>query len=160
MAVLFFFSYILGPGDRGCFLFFLHYYLVPGAEDFQPLHGAILGYFLGPGAGEFLPWMRPCCCYFPDLYSWSRGRIFPTRACGGEGVFPGLFSWSRGRRIPTHSANEGPVRIQYKCLVPKQNYNVLSPSSYTLISVRDLYISKIGLPILLQGNMWTDPGNI
>ncbi len=70
------------------------------------------------------------------------------------------------------TANEGPVRIQYKCPVPvyvfpemkllvlKYNYNVLSPSSYTHISVRDLYISRIGLPILLQGNMWTDPGNI
>jgi hypothetical protein len=69
-------------------------------------------------------------------------------------------------------ANKGPVRIQYKCLVPiyvfpeikllfsKQNYNVLHSSSYTHISVRDLYISRIGLPILLQGNMWTNPGNI
>ena len=67
-----------------------------------------------------------------------------------------------------YTANEGPVRIQYKCLVPirvfpemkllfpKQNYNVLSPSSYTHISVRDLYISRIGLPILLQGNMNVD----
>ncbi len=57
----------------------------------------------------------------------------------------------------TCTANEGPVRIQYKCLVPiyffpeikllfpKQNYNVLSPSSYTHISVRDLYISRKGL---------------
>jgi hypothetical protein len=70
------------------------------------------------------------------------------------------------------TANEGPMRIQYKCMVPidvfperkllfpKQNYNVLSPSPYTHISVRDLYISRIGLPILLQENMWTDPGNI
>jgi hypothetical protein len=72
------------------------------------------------------------------------------------------------------TANEGPVKILYKCLVPidvflemkllfpKQNliYNVLSPSSCTHISVRDLYISRIGLPILLQGNMWTNPGNI
>jgi hypothetical protein len=72
----------------------------------------------------------------------------------------------------THTANEGPVRIQYKFLVsiyvfpelkllfPKQKNNVLSPSSYTHISVRDLYISKIGLPILLQGIMWIDPGKI
>jgi hypothetical protein len=43
---------------------------------------------------------------------------------------------------------------------PKQNYNVLSSSFNTHISVRDLYISRIGLPILFQGNMWTDPGNI
>ncbi len=64
------------------------------------------------------------------------------------------------------------MRIQYKCLVhiyvfsemkllfPQQNDNVLSPNSYTHNSVRDLYIPRIGLPILLQGNMWTDPGNI
>ncbi len=64
--------------------------------------------------------------------------------------------------VVTRTAKEGPVRIQYICLVliyvlpemkllfPKQNYNFLSPSSYTHISVRDLYISRIGLPILLQ----------
>jgi hypothetical protein len=45
-------------------------------------------------------------------------------------------------------------------LFPKQNYNVLSPNSYTHISVRDLYISRIGLSILLQPNVWTDTGNI
>ncbi len=55
------------------------------------------------------------------------------------------------------TANEGPVRNRYKCLVPiyvfpeikllfpKQNFTVLSPSYYTHISVRDLYISRIGL---------------
>jgi hypothetical protein len=42
-----------------------------------------------------------------------------------------------------------------KLLFSKQNYNVLCPSYYTHISVRDLYISRIGLPILLQENMWT-----
>ena len=47
-----------------------------------------------------------------------------------------------------------------KLLFPKQNYNVLSPSFCTHISVRDLYIYRIGLPILLQGHMWNDPGNI
>ncbi len=63
------------------------------------------------------------------------------------------------------TTNKGPVRIQYRYLVPiyvfpemklifpNQNYNVLSPSSYTHISVRDLYISRIGLPILLHGNI-------
>jgi hypothetical protein len=42
----------------------------------------------------------------------------------------------------------------------KQNYNVLSPNSYTRLSVREKYISRISLSILLQPNMWTDPGNI
>jgi hypothetical protein len=52
-----------------------------------------------------------------------------------------------------HTANEGTVRIQYKCpvsiyvlpemklcrlVIPKQNYNVLSPNSYIHMSVRDL----------------------
>jgi hypothetical protein len=61
--------------------------------------------------------------------------------------------------------------MQYKCLVPiyvfpemkllfpKQNYNVPSPSSYTLF-VRDFYTSRIGLSILLKENMWTNPRNI
>jgi hypothetical protein len=48
---------------------------------------------------------------------------------------------------------------EMRLLFPKQTYNVLSTSSYNHIhvSVRDLYISRIGM---LQGNMWTDPGNI
>jgi hypothetical protein len=33
---------------------------------------------------------------------------------------------------------------EMKLLFPKQNYYVLSPSSCTHISVRDLYISRIG----------------
>ncbi len=44
----------------------------------------------------------------------------------------------------SRTANEGPVRIQYKCLVPiyetdisKTDLYVLSPSSYTNIFVRD-----------------------
>jgi hypothetical protein len=36
----------------------------------------------------------------------------------------------------------------------------LVPSSYIHVSVSDLYIPTIGLPILLQKNRWTDPGNI
>jgi hypothetical protein len=74
--------------------------------------------------------------------------------------------------LAMHTSNEGPVRIQYKCVVPiyvfpemkllfpKHYNNVLSPSSSTHISVRDLCISKMGLPILLQENMWTNLGNI
>ncbi len=36
----------------------------------------------------------------------------------------------------------------------------LSPSSYNHVSVCDLYIPTIGLPILLQENRWTDRGKI
>jgi hypothetical protein len=37
----------------------------------------------------------------------------------------------------------------------------LSPNFHIHVSVSDLYIPTIGLPIiLLQENMWTDSGNI
>jgi hypothetical protein len=61
----------------------------------------------------------------------------------------GIFSLQCGWRTPS----EGPVRIQYKCLVsiyvvpemkllfPKQNYNVLSPSSNT--RERFVYIQNL-----------------
>ncbi len=39
---------------------------------------------------------------------------------------------------------------EMKLLFPKQKYNFLSPNSYIHISVRDLYISRIRLPILLR----------
>jgi hypothetical protein len=96
--------------------------------------------------------------------------------CRGPSLSIGFcLGWSsnfEGSESGQIHANEGPVKILYKCLVPicilpqmkllfpKQNYNVLSPSSYTHISVRYFYISRIGLPILLQDNMWTNPGNI
>ncbi len=68
-----------------------------------------------------------------------------------------------------YTANEWPVRIQYKCLVPtyvfpetvncaallfpKQNYNVLSTNFHSHVPVSDLYIPRIGL-------LRTDHGNI
>ncbi len=36
----------------------------------------------------------------------------------------------------------------------------LIPNPYIHVSVSDLYIPRIGLPIWLQQNMQTDPGNI
>ncbi len=35
-----------------------------------------------------------------------------------------------------------------------------SPNSYIHVSVNDLYIPLIGLPILLQENRWAERGNI
>ncbi len=35
-----------------------------------------------------------------------------------------------------------------------------SPNFHIQVSVSDLYIPTIDLPIQLQENMWTDPGNI
>jgi hypothetical protein len=69
------------------------------------------------------------------------------------------------------TANEGPVRIQFKCLVPiyvfsemklcsllisKQNYNVLSPNSYTHISVRDSYTYFQERSVYFAANKYVD----
>jgi hypothetical protein len=42
----------------------------------------------------------------------------------------------------------------------KKKLRGLSPNFHIHVSVSDLYIPPIGLPILLQENMCTDPGNI
>jgi hypothetical protein len=47
-----------------------------------------------------------------------------------------------------------------KKIFPEKELRGLSPNFHTYESVSDLYIAMIGLPILLQENMWTDPGNI
>jgi hypothetical protein len=70
------------------------------------------------------------------------------------------------------TANEGPVRIQYKFLVPiyvfpemkllfpKQNLNVFCLPSHSYICEGFIYFQDRSAFILLQGNMWIDPGNI
>jgi hypothetical protein len=45
-------------------------------------------------------------------------------------------------------------------IISRKNYNVLSPNFHIHVSVRDVYIPRISLHILLQPNMQTDPGNI
>jgi hypothetical protein len=47
-----------------------------------------------------------------------------------------------------------------KQIFPEKELRGLSPDFHIHVSVIDLYIPRIGLPILLQENMWTDPGNI
>jgi hypothetical protein len=47
-----------------------------------------------------------------------------------------------------------------KQIFPEKELNCLSPNSYIHVSVSDLYIPTISLPILLQEKRWTDPGNI
>jgi hypothetical protein len=47
-----------------------------------------------------------------------------------------------------------------KQMFPGKELRGLSPNSYIHVSVSDLYITTIGLPILLQEKMWTDRENI
>ncbi len=45
-------------------------------------------------------------------------------------------------------------------IFPEKELRGHSPNFHIHVSVSDLYIPRIDLPILLQENMWTDPGNI
>jgi hypothetical protein len=87
------------------------------------------GWGVGPGGSGLL-----CATAFSPS-SWRSGRPLPP-------ADPGLNQLQvEIQRIQEYTANEGLVRIQYKCLVPiyifpelkllfpKQNYNGLSPSS-------------------------------
>jgi hypothetical protein len=47
-----------------------------------------------------------------------------------------------------------------KQIFPKKELRGYSLSSYIHVSVGNLYIPLIGLPILLQENRWTERGNI
>jgi hypothetical protein len=47
-----------------------------------------------------------------------------------------------------------------KQIFPEKELRGLSPNFHIYVSVGNLYIPTIGLPILLQENMWTDPENI
>ncbi len=47
-----------------------------------------------------------------------------------------------------------------KQIFPEKEFHGHSPNFHIHVSVSDLYIPAIDLPILLQENMWTDPGNI
>ncbi len=43
---------------------------------------------------------------------------------------------------------------------PEMKLRGLVPNSYIHVSVSDLYIPRIGLPIWLQQNRQTNPGNV
>jgi hypothetical protein len=82
---------------------------------------------------------------------------------------------SNKKILGTQQMKGGPVRIQYERLVPIYVFSEMklctllisktelscsaSRPLHTHKSVKDLYISRISLSILLQQNMWADPGN-
>jgi hypothetical protein len=82
-------------------------------------------------------------------------------------------SQPRGSVSSLYTANEGQMRIQYKCLVPiyvfpemkllaslfpKQNYNVLSPNFQIHVLGEPVIYSK-DRSVYLQPKRQTDPGN-
>jgi hypothetical protein len=72
---------------------------------------------------------------------------------------PGLVSRSAHRHRPSRThvihCTDNPIYV-----FPEMELRGLVPSSYIHVSVSELYIPRIGLPIWLHQNMQADPGNL
>ncbi len=65
--------------------------------------------------------------------------------------------------FPIKSANRHTAKNQYRKfeqIFPGKELQGHGPNFHIHVSVSDLYSPAIDLPIRLQENMWTDPGNI
>jgi hypothetical protein len=62
------------------------------------------------------------------------------------------------RREYTMQRHKTPQNL--KQIFPEKELRGLSLNFHIHVSMSDLYIPRIGLPILLQENMWTDLGDI
>jgi hypothetical protein len=51
-------------------------------------------------------------------------------------------------------------KFETNTVFPENELHGLSPNYHIHVSVSNLYITTIGLPILQQENLWTFPGNI
>jgi hypothetical protein len=60
-----------------------------------------------------------------------------------------------GRQMTLCAVHENPIYVS-----PEMKLRGFVPNTYIRVSVIDLYILRIGLPIWLQQNRKTNPGNI
>jgi hypothetical protein len=108
---------------------------------------------------------RPCCA--ARVYWWMslvpRGTRLCWRRWGGRSY--------RTPRLPQSPASSCGQTIIFVALqrhntensrkiFPEKELRGLSPDFHIHMSVSELYITMIGLHILLQVHMWTDPRNI
>jgi hypothetical protein len=69
-------------------------------------------------------------------------------------------SFQRSRLFVLYHILQRHITENSKQIFPEKELPGLSPIFHIHVSVSDLHIPTIGLPILLQENMWTDPENI
>jgi hypothetical protein len=99
--------------------------------------------------------------------SWATVRVDFLFTCVFFSIFHDV-NFFHGHESYTYEVLSAVVsKIDYrhntenlKQTFPEKELRGLSPNFHIHASVSDLYIPMIGLPILLQENMWTDPGNI
>ncbi len=79
-----------------------------------------------------------------------------------------MYSYDPGRENPQQHEMPGPKRRALqrhntensKQIFARKGIGQPQSQSHIHVSVRDLYLPTIDLPILLQKNIWTNPGNI
>jgi hypothetical protein len=112
-----------------------------------------------------------CQAFFPIVRIGSPHPLNHKRVLlpllGPRGETNSLGGGGEGGGGPTTMGHSGTLaslqrhnKENSRQIFPKKELRGLSPGFHIHVSVSDLYISVIGLPILLQENMWTDPGNI
>jgi hypothetical protein len=68
--------------------------------------------------------------------------------------------WTQSRAGGKCTALQRDNTENLKQIFPEKKLRGLCPNFNIHMSVSELYFHTIGLPILLQENMWTNPGNI
>jgi hypothetical protein len=81
--------------------------------------------------------------------SWDPYLLFYLFSSGSWWVYPEV-----GDPYPIH-CHKNPIYV-----FPEKELCGLRPDFHIHVSVSDLFIPRIGLPILLEENMWSNPGNI
>jgi hypothetical protein len=94
------------------------------------------------------------------LFIGSLPNFYPTMKIS-SGVFISVPSYTPTLQIKGRWESNINVWFPFMCS-QKWNFaaSLFPKENFTHMSLRDLYISRIGLSNLLQPNMWTNPGNI
>jgi hypothetical protein len=74
-----------------------------------------------------------------------------------------MLSLMAQRKTANTLVHSSTAKTQYRKIetyMPRKETARLQSNSHIHVSVRDLYIHLIGLPILLQENRWAERGNI
>ncbi len=103
--------------------------------------------------------VRSRICGLGSALCWPSSGAFTERLMAEWGMkapgAPGLLNGYVDLQVVDYTVTENPIYI-----FPEMKLCGLVPSFYIRVSVSDLYIPGIGLPIWLQQNRQTDPGNI
>jgi hypothetical protein len=85
----------------------------------------------------------------------GRGGAYESRKkeVGGGGL---VGVWMKSK-CTVHCKETIPKIRKLATNIPRNEFRSLSPNIHIHVSVSNLYIPTIGLPILLQENMWADP---